>query len=102
MISLRQIRNWSDLRLPFINKKPVQLANCDFHYLAYATDKDIVVKYSGHIVQMHHDYSISLSVIQKRVEDLLGETFNHVMLNRYKNGKEYIGKHRDTKENKVS
>lgn len=30
------------------------------------------------------------------------ETFNHVMLNRYADGGEYIGKHKDNKENKVT
>ena len=28
-------------------------------------------------------------------------SFNHVMLNRYASGGEYIGRHRDNKENKV-
>lgn len=62
----------------------------------------MTVKYSGHVVTIHNTYPDILSEIQKRVEELLGETFNHVMLNHYKDGTEYIGKHRDTKENKVN
>ncbi|KLO13836.1 hypothetical protein SCHPADRAFT_811863, partial [Schizopora paradoxa] len=69
---------------------------------AYTSDKKLVVKYSGHTVQLHHDYPPLLLEIQKQVEDFLGENFNHVMLNLYESGQEYIGKHRDTKENKVS
>lgn len=61
----------------------------------------MIVKYSGHTVNLHHEYPPLLTMIQKKVEAKLGEVFNHVMLNRYDNGKEYIGKHRDTKENKV-
>lgn len=60
-----------------------------------------MVKYSGHTVELHQDYPELLLEIEKKVEDLLCESFNHVMLNRYESGKEYIGKHRDTKENKV-
>ena len=59
------------------------------------------MKYSGHVVDMHYDYPSLLSEIQAKVEGFLGESFNHVMLNRYESGQEYIGKHRDTKENKV-
>ena len=59
------------------------------------------MKYSGHVVDMHHDYPSLLSEIQDKVEGFLGEAFNHVMLNKYESGQEYIGKHRDTKENKV-
>lgn len=69
--------------------------------LAYASEKDLIVKYSGHTVQLHHEYPPLLLEIQKQVEEFLGETFNHVMLNLYESGQEYIGKHRDTKENKV-
>jgi len=61
----------------------------------------MIVKYSGHVVNLHHDYPLMLSTIQAKVEAFLGHRFNHVMLNRYANGQEYIGKHRDTKENKV-
>lgn len=68
---------------------------------AYAQDKSLVVKYSGHVVQMQHDYPAVLSKIQTKVEEQVGVEFNHVMLNRYDSGNEYIGKHRDTKENKV-
>ncbi|EJD00747.1 uncharacterized protein FOMMEDRAFT_157852 [Fomitiporia mediterranea MF3/22] len=68
---------------------------------AYSTNESLVVKYSNHVVTMHHTYPPLLTKIQALVEDLVGETFNHVMLNRYKNGEEYIGKHRDTKENKA-
>ena len=70
-------------------------------HVAYAKDKEIVVKYSGHVVDLHHDYPPLLREIEAQVEAVIGEPFNHVMLNRYESGKEYIGKHRDTKENKV-
>ena len=72
-----------------------------FNYAAYAKDERLVVKYSGHTIKLHRNYPPLLREIDKKVEGLLGESFNHVMLNRYENGKEYIGKHRDTKENKV-
>ena len=61
----------------------------------------MVVKYSGHTVDMKYDYPDVLRAIQSQVEARLSVTFNHVMLNRYENGSEYIGKHRDNKKNKV-
>ena len=69
--------------------------------VAYATDEQISVKYSGHLVNLHLEYPMVLLQIQKKVEDFLGVSFNHVMLNKYQSGNEYIGKHRDTKENNV-
>lgn len=62
----------------------------------------MVVRYSGHTVDLHFDYPPILQSIQSAVEKKLGEKFNLVMLNQYQDGKEYIGKHRDTKENRVS
>ncbi|KAG8776519.1 hypothetical protein FRC12_000863 [Ceratobasidium sp. 428] len=68
---------------------------------AYATSPSLTVKYSGHPVQLHIKYPPTLRKIQDMVESELGVTFNHVMLNRYEDGSVYIGKHSDTKENKV-
>ncbi|CAE6385282.1 unnamed protein product [Rhizoctonia solani] len=68
---------------------------------AYATDPQLTVKYSGHPVILHTDYPPALRKIQDQVEEQLGVTFNHVMLNKYEDGSVYIGKHSDTKENKV-
>ncbi|KAG9121461.1 hypothetical protein FRC07_002581 [Ceratobasidium sp. 392] len=68
---------------------------------AYATSPALTVKYSGHPVQLHTTYPPTLRKIQDMVESQLGVTFNHVMLNRYEDGSVYIGKHSDTKENKV-
>ncbi|CAE6438460.1 unnamed protein product [Rhizoctonia solani] len=68
---------------------------------AYATDPDLTVKYSGHPVILHTDYPQALRMIQDQVEEQLGVCFNHVMLNKYEDGSVYIGKHSDTKENKV-
>ncbi|TDL17623.1 hypothetical protein BD410DRAFT_541325 [Rickenella mellea] len=67
----------------------------------YARDKNSTMKYSGHTVDLHFDYPPLLDEIEKKVTERLNESFNHVMLNRYDSGSEYIGKHRDTKENKV-
>ena len=77
------------------------LSNILFRRLAYGQDESLLVKYSGHTVTVHHSYPALLQRIQSIVEERLGEAFNHVMLNRYASGNEYIGKHRDTKENKV-
>ncbi|KAF8730025.1 2OG-Fe(II) oxygenase superfamily, partial [Rhizoctonia solani] len=68
---------------------------------AYATDPQLTVKYSGHPVILHTEYPPALRKIQDQVEEQLGVTFNHVMLNKYEDGSVYIGKHSDTKENKV-
>ncbi|KDE03165.1 hypothetical protein MVLG_06322 [Microbotryum lychnidis-dioicae p1A1 Lamole] len=68
---------------------------------AYATDPALTVKYSGTTVDMRYDYPPVLSEIQKMVEEELGVSFNHCMLNLYADGKVYIGNHRDNKENRV-
>ncbi|KAJ1308296.1 hypothetical protein OPQ81_004010 [Rhizoctonia solani] len=68
---------------------------------AYTTDPNMTVRYSGHPVILHTNYPPALQVIQAQVEEQLGVTFNHVMLNKYEDGNVYIGKHSDTKENKV-
>lgn len=89
---------------------------------AYSTTPDLVVKYSGQLVEMHHPYPPVLAKLQSQMEDALGMTasmpstsstnkdesqtshggFNHVMLNRYDDGTVYIGRHNDTKENNAS
>ncbi|SCV67206.1 BQ2448_5852 [Microbotryum intermedium] len=68
---------------------------------AYATSPALTVKYSGATVDMQYDYPPILSKIQKMVEQELGASFNHCMLNLYEDGKVYIGNHRDNKENRV-
>ena len=88
---------------------------------AYATTPDLSLKYSGQTVQMHYPYPAIVKEIQDIVENALGlgehfnpslpreddpidgaaTGFNHVMLNRYDDGSVYIGKHGDSKENKV-
>ncbi|GAA6016661.1 hypothetical protein JCM10207_000139 [Rhodosporidiobolus poonsookiae] len=68
---------------------------------AFATDPALTVKYSGHPVDMSYEYPPQLRTIQDKVEERLGVTFNHVMLNRYDDGSVYIGAHRDNKENRV-
>lgn len=67
---------------------------------AYAKDPELVVKYSGQVVQMSSEYPPALLRIQELVEEQLGVKFNHVMLNRYDDGKVYIGNHRDNRENR--
>ena len=69
--------------------------------IANSTDKGLSVKYSGHTVNMQHEFPELLVEIQARVEKFIGQQFNHILLNKYQSGDEYIGKHRDTKDNKV-
>lgn len=54
--------------------------------IAYATDPNLVVKYSGQVVDMKYEYPPLLAEIQKHVEERLGVTFNHCMLNFYEDG----------------
>lgn len=76
--------------------------HCFFNFSqAYTIDPKLKIKYSGHVVNLHTDYPSTLLEMQKKVEDFLGVKFNHIMLNRYLSGEEYIGRHRDTKENNV-
>jgi len=70
-------------------------------FYSYSNDMEMKIRYSGHTVQIHNSYPDVLRIIQERIEKFLGETFNHIMLNRYQSGEEYIGRHRDTKQNKV-
>ncbi|KAG9051477.1 hypothetical protein FS837_006653 [Tulasnella sp. UAMH 9824] len=69
---------------------------------AYSTTPSFTLKYSGQTVDMHYPYPPILQEIQKAVENELGVSFNHVMLNRYDDGTVYIGKHSDHHENKAS
>lgn len=57
---------------------------------AFATDRDLSVKYSGTTVDMSYDYPLLLREIQDLVEARLGVKFNHVMLNHYENGRERL------------
>jgi hypothetical protein len=66
--------------------------------IAYAADPNSTLKYSGHIVNFLSEYPPLLRRIQDEVEQKLGVTFDHVMLNLYEDGSVYIGKHRDNVE----
>ncbi|GAA5869880.1 hypothetical protein JCM16303_001828 [Sporobolomyces ruberrimus] len=68
---------------------------------AFATDRELTVKYSGALVDMQYHYPPLLQKIQSMVEEKLGVTFNHCMMNSYENGSVYIGNHRDNRENRV-
>jgi len=68
---------------------------------AYCSEADMKIRYSGHTVDLHTEYPPIIKTIQNQIEESLGEKFNHVMLNRYQTGEEYIGRHRDTKQNRV-
>ncbi|KZT35231.1 hypothetical protein SISSUDRAFT_1051700 [Sistotremastrum suecicum HHB10207 ss-3] len=95
--ALEQSCTWYHPKLKVYGKEVSQSRSI----AAYATDPSITVKYSGHTVNMIYTYPAILQSIQEAVEERLGVKFNHVMLNRYENGMEYIGRHRDTKENRV-
>ena len=105
--------------------KTIRMLNCNSSDLAYATESSLIgkIKYSGHVVDVHgpESYTQLLSHLQSMIERVaflpanggidshietregedMRQSFNHVMLNRYASGQEYIGKHRDTQENKV-
>ncbi|KPV72861.1 uncharacterized protein RHOBADRAFT_46450 [Rhodotorula graminis WP1] len=68
---------------------------------AFATDRSLELKYSGHPVKMSYDYPPLLRKIQDLVEARTGCLYNHVMANLYEDGGVYIGKHRDNRENRV-
>jgi len=42
-----------------------------------------------------NDTTNAIQTIKQKVEEFTNETFNFVLINRYANGTEYIGKHRD-------
>ncbi|KAK4697857.1 hypothetical protein P7C70_g8152, partial [Phenoliferia sp. Uapishka_3] len=94
---LKEIEGWYQPTLKMYGKEILQSRKI----AAFATDPELVVKYSGQIVQMQYEYPKVLRDIQSRVEKLLGVTFNHCMLNLYENGTVYIGNHRDNRENRV-
>ncbi|KAI5476257.1 alpha-ketoglutarate-dependent dioxygenase alkB-like protein [Pseudohyphozyma bogoriensis] len=94
---LRELETWYQPKLKVYGKTVTQSR----HIAAYASDPDLVVKYSGSTVDMHFDYPPTLKAIQEQVEERLGVKFNHVMLNLYEDGGVYIGNHRDNRENRV-
>jgi alkylated DNA repair dioxygenase AlkB len=82
---------------------------------AYASEP-FELKYSGAVIELRTEYPQVLKDMQAKVEERLGVTFNHCMLNKYgqpfpgcdrqgspcaDDGSVHIGKHRDNKENKV-
>ena len=58
---------------------------------AFATDPELVVKYSGQIVDMQYEYPEALKAIQEEIERRLDVQFNHCMLNWYEDGGDYLG-----------
>ncbi|KAF7315984.1 Fe2OG dioxygenase domain-containing protein [Mycena indigotica] len=70
---------------------------------AYSSSDSLEFKYSGHQVDMKRATDIPpiLSTIWQHVSARLGLQFNCILINRYANGDENIGKHRDGKENGV-
>ncbi|KAG6810266.1 hypothetical protein H0H92_012643 [Tricholoma furcatifolium] len=86
----------------------LELDSCTFMHIvvvheriAYATDENLKLKYSGQQTVMNYTYPPLLRQIQDEVEGKLGVKFNHVLLNLYENGSIYIGKHRDNVEERV-
>ncbi|EJT51973.1 hypothetical protein A1Q1_06779 [Trichosporon asahii var. asahii CBS 2479] len=74
---------------------------------AYATHP-MELKYSGAEIDVHVPFPPVVERVCEKVEEKLGEKFNHVLLNRrlqadlsYDDGSVYIGRHSDTAENKV-
>lgn len=89
----------------------------------YATAANATIRYSGQTVNMNHPYPPAIAKVQHMLERALGmdisvtldaedqsddsgnsdlyHGFNHVMLNRYEDGNIYIGRHRDSKDNKA-
>jgi len=116
-LELEQLQTWYHPNLRVYGRTVTQSRSI----AAYATTPDLSLKYSGQTVQMHYPYPAIVKEIQDIVENALGlgqhinpsfpredepidgeaTGFNHVMLNRYDDGSVYIGKHSDTKENKV-
>ncbi|KAF7328061.1 Fe2OG dioxygenase domain-containing protein [Mycena kentingensis (nom. inval.)] len=68
---------------------------------AYASSPTVVFKYSGHQTTMHHNIPPVVADIWTEVAERLGLEFNCVLINRYADGNEAIGLHRDGKENGV-
>ncbi|GAA5978666.1 hypothetical protein JCM5350_002472 [Sporobolomyces pararoseus] len=94
---LVQIEGWYQPTLKMYGKEIKQSRKI----AAFATDANLTVKYSGALVDMKYDYPPLLRKIQDMVEENLGVSFNHCMMNCYENGSVYIGNHRDNRENRV-
>ncbi|RDB26076.1 DNA oxidative demethylase ALKBH2 [Hypsizygus marmoreus] len=94
---LLELDSWYQPRLKLYGREIIQSRKI----AAYATDPKLTLKYSGQVVDMHYEYPPLLRQIQDEVEEKLGVTFNHVMLNLYEDGSVYIGNHRDNLENRV-
>ncbi len=59
------------------------------------------MRYSGADIPTHTPLPPLLERIRGLVEERLGERFGTVMLNRYADGDVYIGRHSDTRENRI-
>ncbi|KAH7099337.1 hypothetical protein BKA62DRAFT_710183 [Auriculariales sp. MPI-PUGE-AT-0066] len=96
---LDELDTWYHPTLKFYGKTVAQSRSI----AAYASSDTVTAKYSGHQVDMHYadDVPQILQTIWDHVMKQINLEFNHVMLNNYANGTEYIGRHRDTKENGV-
>ncbi len=56
---------------------------------------DLPYSYSGSVQEAKSDWPISLSSIRRRVEKYLNQSFNAVLANRYRDGRDSIGFHSD-------
>lgn len=57
-------------------------------------DEGLRYKFSGAVVRANPWIPL-LRSIKERVEEVTGESFNFVLVNRYKDGRDHIGEHRD-------
>jgi len=49
------------------------------------------VRYSGADIRVHHPFPPAVQKMKDKVEQVLGVSFNYVLLNRYDGGDVYIG-----------
>lgn len=62
--------------------------------IAWHGEPGVTYKYSG-LMMTTKAWTPSLNEIKSRIENHLGYTFNAVFLNKYRNGHDYMGWHRD-------
>ena len=55
---------------------------------------DLEYKYSGQTLPIRH-YSKTLLSVQQQVSDYCGHAFNHVVINRYRDGRDHMSLHAD-------
>ncbi|XP_072164440.1 LOW QUALITY PROTEIN: DNA oxidative demethylase ALKBH2-like [Diadema setosum] len=64
-------------------------------------DSGVTYKYSGVTVPAK-PWTPLLSTIRDRIQEVTGHTFNFVLINRYANGSDYMGEHRDDEKDLVA